>query len=74
MCKYWDVLHPIMSARACNNPLVTSGTVNDAIPDLLGKKRVLQDEDEFGDQIESYQAEEHVCQLHTPSETEKTNP
>ncbi|KAI9913801.1 hypothetical protein PsorP6_005638 [Peronosclerospora sorghi] len=63
ICKYWDVLHPIMSARACNNPLETSGTVDAAIPDLLGKKRVVQDDDEFGDHIESDQAEEYVCQL-----------
>ncbi|KAI9918796.1 hypothetical protein PsorP6_012066 [Peronosclerospora sorghi] len=63
ICKYWDVLHPIMSDRACNNPLATSGTVNAAIPDLLGKKRVVQDDDEFGDHIESDQAEEYVFQL-----------
>ncbi|KAI9913559.1 hypothetical protein PsorP6_006025 [Peronosclerospora sorghi] len=63
ICKYWDVLHPIMSARACNNPLASSGTVNAANPNLLGKKRVVQDDDEFGDHIESDQAEEYVCQL-----------
>ncbi|KAI9913358.1 hypothetical protein PsorP6_005573 [Peronosclerospora sorghi] len=63
MFKYWDVLHPIMSSRASNNPLATSGTVNEAIPDLLGKNRVVQDDDEFGDHIENEQAKYYVSQL-----------
>ncbi|KNZ48076.1 hypothetical protein VP01_592g17 [Puccinia sorghi] len=37
MCRYWDVLHPIMGAQTCTNPLVTSESTCLSIPNLLSR-------------------------------------
>ncbi|KNZ48069.1 hypothetical protein VP01_592g10 [Puccinia sorghi] len=37
MCRYWDVLHPIMGARTCANPPVKSESTSLSIPNLLSR-------------------------------------
>lgn len=50
-CKYWDILDPIMSDRACNQPPAPTVTLDPTILNLLEKRRSVED-DEGNDYVD----------------------